>query len=66
MVPSCSAPAAFKKIASKCVICRRLHGSIGKQQMADLPQDRVFPDDHSSVDLVLIILDHSGWIEEEA
>lgn len=30
---------AIRRILSKCVVCRRLHGTMGYQQMADLPQD---------------------------
>lgn len=26
---------------ARCVVCRRLHGAAGQQQMADLPEDRV-------------------------
>lgn len=40
-----SANAAIRKILSKCVTCHRLHGAAGRQQTADLPQDRVCPDD---------------------
>lgn len=36
---------AVRQILSKCIVCRRAHGAAGKQQMADLPQDRVLPDD---------------------
>ena len=39
-----SASVAIRKILSRCVVCRRLHGTIGHQQMADLPADRVSPD----------------------
>ncbi len=38
------ASCAIRRILSKCVVCRRLHGTVGNQQMADLPQDRVTPD----------------------
>ncbi len=38
------ASSAIRRILSKCVVCRRLHGIAGNQQMADLPQDRVTPD----------------------
>ena len=31
---------AVKEIISRCVTCRRLRGKVGKQIMADLPQDR--------------------------
>ncbi|KAL7868352.1 hypothetical protein SRHO_G00097360 [Serrasalmus rhombeus] len=40
-----SANAAIRKVIARCVTCRRLHGKVGKQLMADLPQDRVLPDD---------------------
>lgn len=40
-----SANTAIRKIIAKCVTCRRLHGRVGKQLMADLPQERVLPDD---------------------
>lgn len=40
-----SANAAIRKVCGRCVICRRLHGKAGKQIMADLPQERVLPDD---------------------
>lgn len=30
---------AIRRILSKCVVCRRLYGIPGHQQMADLPQD---------------------------
>lgn len=36
--------AAIRKIVTKCVTCRRLHELAGKQQTADLPQDRIRPD----------------------
>ena len=35
------ASVAIRKILSRCVVCRRLHGAVGQQQMADLPMDRV-------------------------
>lgn len=40
-----SANTAIRKVIAKCVTCRRLHGQVGKQLMADLPQERVMPDD---------------------
>ena len=40
-----SANTAIRKVLGKCVTCRRLHGKAGKQLMADLPQERVLPDD---------------------
>lgn len=36
---------AIRKMLARCVTCRRLHSSTGKQMMADLPSDRVMPDD---------------------
>lgn len=38
------AAVAIRRILSKCVVCRRFHGTAGHQQMADLPPDRVLPD----------------------
>jgi len=32
---------SIRKILARCVVCRRLHGAAGQQQMADLPEDRV-------------------------
>jgi len=40
-----SANTAIRKICGRCVTCRRLHGKAGKQLMADLPMQRVLPDD---------------------
>lgn len=39
------AKSAIRKMLAKCVICHRLHSSTGKQIMADLPSDKVLPDD---------------------
>lgn len=39
------ANSAIRKILAKCIVCRRMHGVTGQQQMADLPRDRVLPDD---------------------
>lgn len=36
---------AIRRFLSKCVTCKRLHGSTGKQIMADLPKCRILPDD---------------------
>ena len=36
---------AIRKFLSRCVTCKRLHGTAGKQLMADLPKCRVLPDD---------------------
>lgn len=40
-----SASVVIRKVLAKCVICRRLHGAAGQQQMADLPIDRVSADE---------------------
>lgn len=37
-----SAGVVIRTILSKCVVCRRLHAAPGQQQMADLPQHRIF------------------------
>ncbi|KAK0143556.1 hypothetical protein N1851_018296 [Merluccius polli] len=39
------ASVAIRKILSKCIVCRRLHAAPGHQQIADLPRDRVSPDE---------------------
>ncbi|XP_034530056.1 uncharacterized protein LOC117805434 [Notolabrus celidotus] len=39
------ASTAIRKTLSKCVVCRRLHAAPGRQRMADLPHDRVSPDE---------------------
>lgn len=36
---------AIRKILLKCVVCRRLHAAPGHQRMADLPLDRLSPDE---------------------
>lgn len=36
---------AIRKILAKCVVCRRVQGVPGSQQMTDLPLSRVSPDD---------------------
>ncbi|KAL2099502.1 hypothetical protein ACEWY4_003896 [Coilia grayii] len=36
---------AIRKTLSKCVVCRRLNATPGNQYMADLPHDRVSPDE---------------------
>lgn len=36
---------AIRRMLSKCIVCKRLHGKAGKQLMADLPTCRVLPDD---------------------
>ena len=42
-IPNVSA--AIRRVLSKCLVCRRLHGDTGQQQMADLPRNRVLPDE---------------------
>ncbi|XP_056125219.1 uncharacterized protein LOC130103060 [Rhinichthys klamathensis goyatoka] len=37
--------AAIRKVLAKCVICRRLSASPGHQKMADLPYNRITPDE---------------------
>lgn len=37
--------AAIRKVLTKCVICRRLSASPGHQKMADLPHNRITPDE---------------------
>lgn len=39
------AGATIRKIVSKCVVCRWVQGAPGSQQMADLPLNRVSPDE---------------------
>ena len=40
-----NAPSAVRKLISKCVVCRRLSAPVGEQKMANLPADRITPDD---------------------
>lgn len=40
-----SASVAIRRILSRCVVCHRQHGAVSQQQMADLPGDRISPDD---------------------
>jgi hypothetical protein len=40
-----NANTAARRIISKCVTCRRQKGKVGEQLMADLPEDRVTPDE---------------------
>lgn len=40
-----SATVSIRKIVSRCVTCRRINAPPGQQQMADLPLDRVSPDE---------------------
>lgn len=37
--------AVIRNMLSQCVICRRQHGTASSQIMADLPKDRVLPDE---------------------
>ena len=39
------ANAAAKKITSKCIVCRKYQARVGEQKMADLPVDRVTPNE---------------------
>lgn len=39
------APLSVRKSLSKCVVCRSINATPGQQQMADLPLDRVSPDE---------------------
>ncbi|KAL0199404.1 hypothetical protein M9458_007944, partial [Cirrhinus mrigala] len=36
---------AIRKVLTKCVICRKLSASSGQQKMADLPHNRITPDE---------------------
>lgn len=38
------ASVAIRKILAKCVVCWRVQGAPGSQQMADLPLNRISPD----------------------
>ena len=40
-----NAPTAVRKVLSKCVICRKIKAKPGFQQMADLPVERLVPDE---------------------
>lgn len=40
-----SAPSAVRKVISNCLPCRRLKPKVGSQKMADLPRDRLVPDE---------------------
>jgi len=40
-----NAPSAIRKLLSKCIVCRRQSASVGEQKMANLPKDRVTPDE---------------------
>ena len=39
------ATVAIRRIMSKCIVCRRINATPGQQQMADLPLDRISPDE---------------------
>ena len=39
------APSTIRKMLSRCTTCRRQHGASGTQMMADLPRNRVVPDE---------------------
>ena len=41
----------IRKILSQCVFCRRINAIPGQQQMADLPLDRVSPDEPPFTDV---------------
>lgn len=49
-----AANAVIRKLISKCTVCRRLHAKVSEQKMADLPRDRLLPDNppftHTGVD----------------
>ena len=49
------APSTIRKMLSRCTTCKRQHGISGTQMMADLPRNRVVPDEppftRSGVDL---------------
>lgn len=38
-------PSAIRKLISRCVTCRRLKSKVEEQKMANLPKDRVGPDE---------------------
>ena len=39
------ATVAIRRIMSRCVVCRRINATPGQQQMAELPLDRISPDE---------------------
>ncbi len=39
------ATVSIRRIMSKCVVCRHINATPGQQQMADLPLDRISPDE---------------------
>lgn len=39
------APSAIRKLISRCVTCRRLKSKVEEQKMANLPKDRIVPDE---------------------
>lgn len=40
-----NASATIRRVLSKCTVCQRLHCVTGRQQMADLPRNRLLPDE---------------------
>ena len=40
-----NAPSAIRRVISKCVVCRRQRARVGEQKMANLPEDRLVPDE---------------------
>lgn len=39
------APSSIRKLISKCIVCRRQKARVGEQKMAQLPEDRLIPDE---------------------
>ncbi|XP_065939453.1 uncharacterized protein [Magallana gigas] len=39
------APSAIRKLISRCVICRRFKSKVEESKMANLPKDRIVPDE---------------------
>lgn len=39
------APSSIRKLISKCIVCRRQRSRVGEQKMAQLPEDRLIPDE---------------------
>ncbi|CAC5375224.1 unnamed protein product [Mytilus coruscus] len=40
-----NAPSVVRKLIKKCVVCRRLSAPVGEQKMANLPPDRITPEE---------------------
>lgn len=40
-----AANTAIRKLISKCTVCRRLNARVSEQKMAELPRDRLMPDE---------------------